>query len=171
MNCFERIIPPSYPQIWRHILSRDFHFPSIYLQLQRLDSKSHISKGRACFLALTHPGWGEWSDRLAAKTDQKGESGGEWSSWFGDVGHFLYSLLIPKSLNENSCFFLFNRKVHNVQLDRYEESSRRVFDSDHTPLLSFSHNNVVVSELPESHKDVSDQSFDNIWFYSTDNYF
>ena len=59
--------------------------------------------------------------------------------------------------------FLFNRKVHNMQLDRYEESSRRVFDSDHTPLLSSSHN-VVVSELPESHKDVSDPSFNNIWF-------
>ena len=52
-----------------------------------------------------------------------------------------------------------------MQLDRYEQRSRRVFDSDHTRLLSSSHK-VVVWELPESHKDVSDPSFNNIWFYN-----
>ena len=75
LNCFEVIMShQSYPEIWRHISSRDFHFPSIYLQLQRFDSKSHISTGRACFSALTPPGWVESRDRWGKKAPTRKEN-------------------------------------------------------------------------------------------------
>ena len=79
-----------FPEIWSsHLKQELLVFSSIYLQLQRLDSKSHISTGKACLLALTPPEQVALSYGLPAKTDQKGEWGEEWSSWLGEEGHFL----------------------------------------------------------------------------------
>ena len=64
-----------------HIFGSNFHFPRIYLQLQRPDWKSHISTGRACFSAMTQPGWVELCSGAALMTDRKRESWGDCSSW------------------------------------------------------------------------------------------